>query len=271
MSAFPRVILQQDGFYHVRRVNIRDLDERSTENALQPPTPTPTDAAAREAQLHRALADPSRVRILEALREHGSELDAQEIADRVGLHANTVRSHVRVLSEAGLVTSATEERHRPGRPRIVYGLASETAKQQEPGAFRLLAEILASYIAGSDDDAAPSRAEQAGRAWGHYLVDRPAPFSPTSANDAIQRMLRLLEEFGFSPRLDPGDPQGRTILMHRCPFGEVAQEYRRVVCPVHLGLMQGALEELGAGVDAGSLERDAEGHCVAHLQDAVAR
>ncbi|MGH7540022.1 MAG: helix-turn-helix domain-containing protein, partial [Gemmatimonadota bacterium] len=76
-------------------------------------------------ELHRALSDPSRGRILEVLQEAEAPLDARGLGTRVGLHLNTVRSHLRVLAEAGLVSARREERTRPGRPRVLYEAAAE--------------------------------------------------------------------------------------------------------------------------------------------------
>src|SRR3989337_955761 len=81
-------------------------------------TRTTSQAAQEGATLHRALSDPSRLRILEVLEEAEAPLDARELGARVGLHFNTVRSHLRVLAEAGLVPSARERGPRPGRPRL---------------------------------------------------------------------------------------------------------------------------------------------------------
>jgi predicted ArsR family transcriptional regulator len=221
--------------------------------------------AAREALLHRALSDPSRVRILEALRASDEPLDATQLGEAVGLHANTVRSHLRVLAEARLVSAATEERHRPGRPRLVYAATPAQSPVEQPAGYRLLAEILASYLASSGEDST-ERAEQAGRAWGRYLVDRRPPFVASSAEEDVEAVVRLLEEFGFDPRLESAE-QGHTVLMQHCPFGEVADSYRKIVCSVHLGLIQGALAELGAHVEADELKPFARpGVCEAHLE-----
>ena len=88
-------------------------------------TRTAPQAAQLGTEFHRALSDPSRVRILEALQEAEAPLDARELGTRVGLHWNTVRSHLRVLAEAGLVSAQREERNRPGRPRVLYEAAAE--------------------------------------------------------------------------------------------------------------------------------------------------
>ncbi len=219
-----------------------------------------------ESRIHRALSDPSRVRVLDALRSSRGPRDATELASAVGLHPNTVRTHLRVLADAGLVSVTPEERHRRGRPRLVYAPTPTSTEVVESAGYRLLAEILASHLAGSGQDSG-EEAERAGRAWGRYLVDRKPPFASSSADEDIQAVVDLLAEFGFDPSIEPGD-DGRTVLMQHCPFGEVADSYRKIVCSVHLGLMQGALDELGAHVEADSLEPFVRpGVCAARLQD----
>lgn len=73
-----------------------------------------------EVLLHRALGDRSRVRILRTLRAADGGLDVPALAAAVGLHPNTVRSHLAVLEEARLVTHAVEHRRTRGRPRALY-------------------------------------------------------------------------------------------------------------------------------------------------------
>ena len=227
-------------------------------------TRTTSQEAQESATLHRALSDPSRVRILEALQEAEAPLDARELGTRVGLHVNTVRSHLRVLAEAGLVSSRREERARPGRPRILYEAAAEPLDVRAPAGYRLLAKILASSLAGSErDPSGPS--EEAGRAWGAHLVRKPPPFASLSKEETIDEVARLHEQFGFSPELRRAK-SGQEIVLKRCPFQEVATTYPAVICSVHLGLVRGALAELGTGVEADWLEPFAEpGACVGHL------
>ncbi len=224
----------------------------------------PTDA-----RLHRALSDPSRARLLDALRSSQKPADASKLARDVGLHVNTVRSHLRVLVRAGLVSVHPEERHRRGRPRLVYEPTAAEEPMQAPSGYQLLAEILASSLASSGDDSV-DRAEEAGHAWGRFLVTRRPPHALSTASEDIDAVLQLLEEAGFDPTLEPDDA-GHTVLMQRCPFGEVADHYRKIVCAVHLGLMQGALAELGAHVEADRLVPFVRpGICAAHLEEVPA-
>ena len=231
-------------------------------------TKTTSKAAAElDAELHRALSDPSRVHILKVVQEAETPLDARELGTRVGLHVNTVRSHLRVLAEAGLVSARREARTRPGRPRVLYEATAEPLDAPAPVSYRLLAQILASSLAGSERDPS-ARAEEAGRAWGAHLVDRPPPFTSISKEKTIDQVVRLHEEHGFSPELRRA-PSGQEIVLKRCPFHEAATTYPTVICSLHLGLVRGALAELGTGVEADWLKPFAEpGACVAHITDA---
>jgi predicted ArsR family transcriptional regulator len=218
-----------------------------------------------ETRVHRALGDRSRVRVLEALRTAAEPLDASRLAEQVGLHANTVRSHLRILEEARLVSSQPEERDRPGRPRLVYSATREGIAREELAGYRLLAEVLASYLAGSGQGA-NDRAEQAGRAWGRDLVDRRPQHSPSTAEDDIAAVVGLLGEIGFAPSVESAE-HGHTLLMQHCPFGEMPDSYRTVICSIHLGLIKGALAELGAHVEADDLLPFVRpGICAAHLE-----
>ena len=194
---------------------------------------------------------------------------ARRVADRRRRSGSTRTPCARTFESSptrGLVSASAEERNRRGRPRLVYEATAEPPEVGESAGYRLLAEILASHLAGAGQGST-EQAERAGEAWGRYLVDRKAPNTSSSAEEDIQAVVRLLEEFGFEPSLEAGD-DGHTLLMQHCPFGEVADSYRKIVCSVHLGLMQGALAELGAHVEADRLTPFVRpGVCAAHLEE----
>src|SRR5205807_1546833 len=97
-------------FYVERRIYCRIMRRtRSSQPAA--------DAATRR---HHVLGAASRARILEVLRATPGGLDARQTAIQVGLHHNTVRSHLELLAQAGLATKRAEERSAPGRPRVVF-------------------------------------------------------------------------------------------------------------------------------------------------------
>src|SRR5262249_28037321 len=163
--------------------------------------------------------------------------DVPELARRLRLHPNTVRWHLGILGDAGIVTSSAAPRSGPGRPRIVYRLSAESrASGREE--YRLLASILAGTV--SAKESGPRPAEASGRAWGRHLVRRPTSGKRVPDREAVAEVTRLLEEQGFRP-----DADGREIRMRRCPFHDLAEQHPEVVCAVHRGMISGALEELG--------------------------
>ncbi len=60
------------------------------------------------ALVFKALGDPTRVRIVELLREQTSEITGTEIAEHVGISLALLCHHSSVLVEAGLVTKRKE-------------------------------------------------------------------------------------------------------------------------------------------------------------------
>jgi predicted ArsR family transcriptional regulator len=205
----------------------------------------------------------SRARVLAVLQDAGVALGVGEVASRVGLHANTARFHLDGLVRSGLVDRSREEREQPGRPRILYAAKPGTERAGRRS-YRLLAEVLTSCVAAGV--AQPARAAtRAGQAWGRFLADRPPPFRRLDATAATERLVATLDEIGFEPEAVTTGRQ-RQVLLHHCPFREVAEASREVVCSVHLGLMQGLLAGIDAPIDAQRLDPFVEPNlCVAHL------
>lgn len=98
------------------------------------------------AKLFRGFADPSRLAILEALRD--GEQSVTEIVAATGLTQSNVSGHLRCLRDCGLVTSRSEGRF------VLYGLANREVLAVLASADTLLAVYAASISAcinyGSD-------------------------------------------------------------------------------------------------------------------------
>ena len=226
----------------------------------------PRSDGADRRRLHRALADPSRARILAEVSDHGP-IDVRDLSDRVGLHLNTVRAHLNALADAGLVESERVGGDGPGRPRLAY--RSTGVEEAELRRYRLLAEILTAFVSRSGPDAVPEL-EEVGELWGHHLVESPPPLSALDEREALERLVTLLSDSGFVPRVER-DSDGLRVMMEPCPFLELARRHPAVVCPVHLGLIRGALNELGGALTATRLDPfRTESLCVAHLESRAA-
>ncbi|HEU0304102.1 MAG TPA: helix-turn-helix domain-containing protein [Gaiellaceae bacterium] len=183
---------------------------------------------------HKALADDSRTRIVEELRDEPGGLDSHELGRRLELHPNTVRWHLGILGDAGIVSGRRAERRTPGRPRTVYTIRADAGSSGKDE-FRLLASVLTTAVARLPD--AASMSEAAGREWGRYLAPRRSPLATRSEEESVADVVRLLDEQGFAPEEADGE-----IRLRRCPFLDLAEQHPEVVCSVHRGLLAGALD-----------------------------
>jgi predicted ArsR family transcriptional regulator len=187
--------------------------------------------------------------LLQALRESRQGLDTNELASAVTLHPNTVRWHLGVLGDAGLVEALPEPRRGRGRPSVVYRLTGEGVARDRDD-YRLLATMLAEIVA--DDRDGVARAYKAGVAWGRHL----------QAAEPDSEVVELLDRQGFE-----ATEAGNAIEMRRCPFYALAAETPGVVCPLHRGVIDGALQHAGSARSVSRLDRFVEpGLCVAHLR-----
>lgn len=210
---------------------------------------------------------PTRARVLALLEDAGEPMTASDLAGRMRVHANTVRFHLDALEAARLVVRAAEDRTAPGRPRVLYTVAAG-APDVSARSYRLLSEILTSLLTDRLPDAAAS-ATEAGQAWGRYLTEPPAPFHRVAEPEALATLVDGLDRIGFESH-PVSDDSGLRVEVSHCPFLEVAEGHREVVCSVHLGLMRGILEQTGAPIRAGSLEPLVRPSlCIAHLERAA--
>ncbi|UGT89593.1 helix-turn-helix domain-containing protein [Mycobacterium ostraviense] len=197
--------------------------------------------------------------VLRVLRASRVPLSIVAIADALEVHPNTVRFHLDVLAADGQVQRVESGPRGPGRPPQMFS----AVRQMDRGGtrhYRLLAEILSNGLAAEPDSRAKALA--AGRAWGRRLE---APPTGGTAEKSIDHLVGMLDELGFAPERRVSDGQQQLGLRH-CPFLELAERRSGVVCPIHLGLMQGALESWAAPVGVERLDAFAEPDlCLAHL------
>ncbi|MFI1095367.1 helix-turn-helix transcriptional regulator [Streptomyces sp. NPDC020917] len=272
----------------------------------RPPAAGPSTAGPAADRARREVPDPGaaelsprRRAVLDALRAAADPQGINDVAERLAVHPNTVRFHLDALVADGHVERTLEDPSGPGRPRTVYA-ARRGMDRGGARSYRLLARMLLSRLAASagpgtgsgaeagTDDAADAGGRAAGddgidagtaaavtetgRAWGRYLVEQLPPSGPPTAEDAVGRLTAMLDDLGFDPQQVGAGAVPDRIRLRHCPFLELAEEYGRIVCPLHLGLMQGALDELRAPVAATGLEPFAEpGACLAHLSSVTSR
>jgi len=196
---------------------------------------------------HQVLASTSRVAVLQLLRSRSLPLGVSEVAEHLGLHQNTVRSHLDILVDSGYAIRRSEAPSGPGRPRVVY---EATLAPDGERNYRLLAEVLAQHLVATSERPGEA-AMNAGRRWavssGGTGGDGKAATPPLTEEAAVTEVVRMLGDTGFAPELSA---DGTYINLHRCPFRELAVTHPDVVCGAHLGVIQGALAQLGTMVSA---------------------
>lgn len=202
----------------------------------------------------------SRAALLETLRTRTEPTTLADLAAASGLHVNTVGEHLHALVRSGLARRHPEAPAGRGRPAWLYEATGRhaTADPEYAGLASALAAAIHRTSATPTDDAVA-----AGRGWGHQLARERGARPASSAVAARREVVGLLDEMGFAPQ---SDARSAVVSLTRCPLLETANEYPDVVCGVHLGLVQGALEEYGADPDGAELLPFAQpGACRLHL------
>ena len=230
-------------------------------------------------------------RVLGALAEQVHAVRTAELVEAVGLHANTVRAHLQELTAAGLVSIKTVPPAGRGRPAHLYAITAAgraVPRVNDPAfaEYRGLTTAFATYLATRSED--PSEeARHIGRAWGVQLAAGegpakgkapsagetlpagealPAAEAPTEEETPTALVMRLLARLGFTPIPPGAESPSEGIALRTCPLLELAEEMPEVICQVHQGLVEGALEHYGSTRPAVELLPFAEpGACRLHL------
>ncbi|NMM25153.1 MAG: ArsR family transcriptional regulator [Phycicoccus sp.] len=216
----------------------------------------------------------ARARILDVLIDQPEPCTVAALSELIGQHPNTIREHLDILIYDRLVLRSRSGAPARGRPAWLYCAAPDAGTEPASREYAALASALAGQIARTSRHP-HADAIEAGRMWGRDLVRRSrtstdqssetgasetgasetgasetvpkkgaAPRSASASSDEAARreVIDLLEELGFAPT---ADARARVVKLHRCPLLEAAHQQPEVVCGVHLGIVRGALEELG--------------------------
>jgi predicted ArsR family transcriptional regulator len=190
-----------------------------------------------------------RERVLGLVREHEGAIDAIEVAAQLQVHVSTARFHLDVLCHDGLVERTRLTRGGVGRPRTGY-------RSAEGLSYSVLAAVLAVGL-GRTAEARAHRAQRAGREWVRRMPDWPAVAPSGDVEPKAHLELRtstalgVFRRLGFAPTL--ADPRGdnasseRVIRLTACPGRSLARSHPESVCGVHLGLLQGLVDDAKPG------------------------
>lgn len=215
--------------------------------------PLPTAWASRS----RGHLSAARAGILDVLIDQPESCTVRALSALTRQHPNTIREHLDGLMDDRLAVRTRAPAQGRGRPAWLYSAAPEVGS--EPGAreYAGLASALAAQITRTSRQPRADAIE-AGRMWGRELMRRspvgvgvclgpvPGAAMAPSAVAARREVVNLLEELGFAPS---PDARAAVVKLRRCPLLEAAHQHPEVVCGVHLGIVRGALDELGSDPD----------------------
>ena len=209
--------------------------------------------------------------LLTELRRNGAAMSIIELAERLAVHPNTVRFHLRGLLDDGRVEPVEEVRGARGRPALMFR-AHRGMDPAGPRDYQLLAGALAGVVGIISTEDPAAVAVQAGHAQGSRLAHRSRVDADESTHGEVdaddegrlKRLTAILSDLGFAPV--PIHDNKQWLGLRNCPFLELIPEHSSVICSMHLGLMRGALAAMDASITVTHLEPFAEPDlCVAHL------
>lgn len=176
----------------------------------------------------RALADPTRVRILELVAEAGRPVTVYDLAAVVGLHHTAVRQHLAKLRSAGLIDEEPLPPTGRGRPRLAYRTVGSAPAG---GPYQVLARLLAEAV----------RTGRSPRDTGRAAGERMA----IADGAAVDQVVREASRIGFEPVVHHRRSGVADVVLRACPFADVADADPQTVCDLHLGLAEGLVGAVG--------------------------
>jgi predicted ArsR family transcriptional regulator len=203
-----------------------------------------------------SLDDPLRRRLYEVVTSHPGPVSRDEAASEAGIGRALAVYHLDKLVESGLLTASYQwppGRRGPGagRPAKVYARSDrEFAVTVPPREYELAARLLVQAVEADPSDRSRAVLAEAARRLGTELG---SAFRPSPADRDVKG---VLTQQGYEPC---GGADG-VIRLRNCPFHQLTEQHREVVCGMNLALVEGLVEGLGAGCLRPVLDPQ-PGHC----------
>jgi predicted ArsR family transcriptional regulator len=218
-----------------------------------------------------SLDDPLRRRLYEVVTSRPGPVSRDEAAAAAGIGRALAVYHLDKLVESGLLTASYQRppgRSGPGagRPAKVYARSDrEFAVTVPPREYELAARLLVQAVEADPSARSRTVLAKAARRLGTELgsafrpspADRDAGEQDAAGPEAGERDVRgVLTQQGYEPCGGADD----VIRLRNCPFHQLTEQHREVVCGMNLALVEGLVAGLGAGGWHPALD-PRPGHC----------
>jgi predicted ArsR family transcriptional regulator len=196
-----------------------------------------------------ALSDPVRRALYDYVVAQGREVGRDEAAQAAGISRNLASFHLDRLVEEGLLESIYRRltgRTGPGagRPSKLYRRSGRRIDLSvPPRSYELAARLFAEALAQEDAPDVRARLQDVAFASGARLGERARQTAPKSkdGSDVVEGPRETLQQHGY----EPYDADDGELRLRNCPFHELSQDYRDLVCGTNLCLLQGFAAGLG--------------------------
>jgi predicted ArsR family transcriptional regulator len=218
-----------------------------------------------------SLDDPVRRRLYEVVTGQPGPVNRDEAASAAGIGRALAVYHLDKLVESGLLVATYSRpagRSGPGagRPAKLYARSDrEFAVTVPPREYELAARLLVQAVEADPGDrsraalaeAARRLGAELGRAFRPDAAERDSAERHATERDPAERDVEgMLTQQGYEP-CRGGDG---VIRLRNCPFHQLAEQHRAVVCGMNLALVEGLVAGLGAGGWHPALD-PRPGHC----------
>ncbi|HTK17717.1 MAG TPA: transcriptional regulator [Acidimicrobiia bacterium] len=212
------------------------------------------------------LDEPIRRAVYRVVASEPGGAGREKVAEMTGLKRARAGYHLDKLAAAGLLKVRYERltgRRGPGagRPAKIYERGDDPIAVSLPTRdYETIAALLSRAI---DVQPAHSRlgiveaVVEAGRDHGRRMWRGATTLELDPDDVGCPALAGLLAGHGYEPYQQAGE-----LRLRNCPFDAVARRHRELICAMNLAIVQGAIEESGAGCEASLDPREGE-CCVA--------
>ena len=158
--------------------------------------------------------------IVNILKMRG-EATVEELSEELGLTSVTVRHHMEILREEGVVGPPQPlRRDQPGRPQYIYRLA-DGAEELFPNNY----DILAAALLHEMGEVLPEeQVEEVVKRIGEKMANHVELSGEKGSAAALDDVIAFLNEKGFMVTLAESEDGHTLIEFHNCPYKRIARD-----------------------------------------------